>query len=86
MLACVEHKLGPQLVNWDYKDETLNTTTQQINRQKSARHLEILQFDSSEPRAVFYDHKRKRGNMATLTICDCGDFNRQKNVKPCMHI
>jgi hypothetical protein len=86
VLACVEHKLGPQLVNWDYKDETLNTTTQQINRQKSARHLEILQFDSSEPRAVFYDHKRKRGNMATLTICDCGDFNRQKNVKPCMHI
>lgn len=86
MLACIEHKSAPQLINWSYQDETLNSTFQQINRQKSARHLEILQFDSSEPRAVFYDHKRKRTNMATLAICDCNDFNRQKNVKPCMHI
>ena len=77
---------GAELLNWDFKDEALNSTTQQINRQKSARHLEILQFDASEPLAVFYDHKRKRGNLATLTHCDCTDFNRRKNVKPCMHI
>jgi hypothetical protein len=84
-----EPKPTPKLANWDYGNEALNSTTQQINRQKSARHLEILQFDPSEPRAVFYDHKRKRANMATLTVCDCNDFNRQtssKIVKPCMHI
>jgi len=85
-LARFEPKPNLELVSWDFKDEALNSTTQQINRQKSARHLEIFQFDPSEPRAVFYDHKRKRGNVATLTHCDCNDFNRQKNPKPCMHI
>ena len=85
-LACFESKSDVELTSWDFKDEALNSTNQQINRQKSARHLEIFQFDPSEPRAVFYDHKRKRANVATLTHCDCNDFNRQKNVKPCMHI
>jgi hypothetical protein len=86
MLPCIEHKNGPRLADWDYSDEEANSTVQQINRQKSARHLEIVQFDSSEPRAFFYDHKRKRVNTATLATCDCSDFTRQKNVKPCMHI
>ena len=75
-----------ELVSWSFADDALNSTTQQINRQKSARHLEILQFEASEPLAAFYDHKRKRANVATLTHCNCNDFNRQKEVKPCMHI
>src|SRR4029077_15449784 len=41
------------LQNWNFYDEELNSTTQQVNRQKSTLHLEILQFDPSVPRAVF---------------------------------
>jgi len=74
------------LVNWNYNDEAANSTTPQINRQKSARNLGILEFDPSVPRAVFYDVKRDNRHTATLTQCDCNDFNRQKNFKPCMHI
>ena len=46
------------LAKWNFKDEAANSTTPQINRQKSARNLEVLQFDPSEPRAVFFDPKR----------------------------
>jgi hypothetical protein len=79
------------LTNWDFKDETTNSTTQQINRQKSARNLEIVQFDPSEPRAVFFDPKRGTKNTATLSECGCNDFNfagtsPRKEFKPCMHI
>jgi len=79
------------LTNWNFQDGTANSTTQQINRQKSARNLEILQFDPSEPRAVFFDPKRNNRQTATLTHCDCNDFNLagsspRKTFKPCMHI
>ncbi|MGD0872853.1 MAG: SWIM zinc finger family protein [Bryobacteraceae bacterium] len=79
------------LTNWNFQDEGANSTTQQINRQKSARNLEILQFDPSEPRAVFVDPKRNNRQTATLTRCDCNDFNLagsspRKTFKPCMHI
>src|ERR1035437_9324553 len=79
------------LANWNFKDETANSTTQQINRQKSARNLEALQFDASEPRAAFFDPKRGTKHTATLTKCDCSDFNLagtnpRKRFKPCMHI
>lgn len=79
------------LQNWKFKDTVANSTTQQINRQKSARNLEILQFDPSEPRAVFFDPKRNNRQTATLTQCDCNDFNLagsspRKSFKPCMHI
>jgi hypothetical protein len=79
------------LINWNFQDESLNSTTQQINRQKSARNLEILQFDPSEPLAVFFDPKRNNRHTATLTQCDCGDYNfagvsPRKIFKPCMHI
>jgi len=79
------------LTNWDFKNEAENSSTQQINRQKSARNLEILQFDPSEPRAVFYDRKRDAKQTATLADCDCNDFNLsgsspRKSFKPCMHI
>ncbi len=79
------------LANWDFKDDAANSTTQQINRQKSARNLEILQFDPSGPRAVFFDPKRNNEQTATLSRCDCNDFNlsgssQRKTFKPCMHI
>jgi hypothetical protein len=79
------------LANWNFKDEAANSTTQQINRQKSARNLEVLQFDPSEPRAVFFDRERGARHTATLTECGCNDFNLagtnpRKNFKPCMHI
>jgi hypothetical protein len=79
------------LSNWDYEDETANTSTQQLNRQKSARNLEILQFDPLESCAVFFDLKRGTIHTAYLTYCDCSDFNLvgnspRKTFKPCMHI
>ena len=51
------------LTNWNFSDEPANATTQQINRQKSARNLEILQFDASEPRAVYFDPKRNQARI-----------------------
>ncbi|HTB85415.1 MAG TPA: SWIM zinc finger family protein [Candidatus Sulfotelmatobacter sp.] len=79
------------LDKWDFQNEVENSTTQQINRQKSARNLEIIQFDPSEPRGVFFDTKRNSKNTATLCECDCKDFNfagqnRRNSFKPCMHI
>lgn len=79
------------LTNWNFRDEAANSTTPQINRQKSARNLEVLQFDPSEPRAVFFDIKRNTKHTATLSQCDCSDFNlvgaaQRKSFKPCMHI
>ncbi len=74
------------LIDWNFQDEAANSTTPQINRQKSARNLEILQFDPSEPRAVFFDSKRNEKHTATLTQCDCNDFTRLKLPRPCMHI
>jgi hypothetical protein len=47
-------------LNWNFQDEAANSTTPQINRQKSARNLEILQFDPSGPRAVFFDQEETR--------------------------
>jgi hypothetical protein len=81
----------PMLKNWNFTDEAANSSTQQVNRQKSARNLEVLQFDPSEPCAVLFDHKRNERHTATLTECDCNDFNRagsspRKDFKPCMHI
>jgi SWIM zinc finger len=79
------------LTNWNFKDEAANSATQQINRQKSAQNLQVIQFDPSEPRAVFFDPKRGVRHTATLTECDCSDFNLagtnpRKTFKPCMHI
>ena len=78
------------LTHWDFSDEAASST-QQINRQKSARNLDILRFDPSEPRAVFCDPKRDNRQTATLAKCDCNDFNLaglspRKTFKPCIHI
>jgi SWIM zinc finger len=90
-MVFMENLSPTMLVNWNFQDEAVNSTTQQINRQKSARNLEILQFDPSEPRAVFFDPQRKERHTATLTQCDCIDFNfagasPRKTFKPCMHV
>src|ERR1700756_819753 len=90
-MVFMENRGPTMLVNWNFQDEAVNSTTQQINRQKSARNLEILQFDRSEPRAVFFDPQRKERHTATLTQCDCIDFNfagasPRKTFKPCMHV
>ena len=79
------------LTNWNFRDEPANSTIMQINRQKSARNLEILQLDPLNPRAVFFDPERGEKHTATLTECDCRDFNLagtnpRKTFKPCMHI
>src|SRR5882724_3108893 len=79
------------LANWNFNDEAANSTTPQINRQKSARNLAIVEFDPSVPRCVFLDAKRGTRNTATLTQCDCKDFSLvgstpRKTFKPCMHI
>ena len=64
----------------------MHSTTPQINRQKSARNLVILEFNPSEPRAVFFDPRRDNTHVATLSQCDCNDFTRLRVPKPCMHI
>jgi hypothetical protein len=71
---------------WDFQDEAANSTTPQINRQKSARNLVIIEFDPSVPRAVFFDPRRDNTHGATLSQCDCYDFTGLKAPKPCMHI
>ena len=79
------------LIEWDFSDEAANSTTQQINRQKSARNLGVREFDHSVPSAVFHDAGRKQTHRATLLTCDCRDFNfagssPRKSFRPCMHI
>jgi hypothetical protein len=79
------------LTDWNFADEAANSATQQINRQKSARNLDVREIDHSAPRAVFYDPGRRETHIATLTTCDCRDFNfastaQRKTFKPCMHI
>lgn len=79
------------LDTWDFKDPLTNSTTPQVNRQKSARNLMIVTVDKQNATAVFWDVKKGIGNTATLARCDCKDFNFSGNVprktfKPCMHI
>jgi hypothetical protein len=73
-------------LQWDFGDEAVNSTTPQINRQKSARNLVILEFEPSVGRVVFFDPRRDETHAATLNECDCHDFTRLKVPKPCMHI
>ena len=63
-------------LQWGFGDEAVNSTTPQINRQKSARNLVILDFDPSEPGAVFFDPRHEQMHAATLSQCDCFDFTR----------
>jgi len=79
------------LQDWDFADESANSATAQINRQKSARNLDILELDLETGMGIFYDPKRDVGSSCTLKCCDCHDFNfsgnsPRKTFKPCMHI
>jgi predicted nucleic acid-binding Zn finger protein len=79
------------LQDWDFADESANSATAQINRQKSARNLDILELDLETGMGIFYDPKRDVTSTCTLKHCDCHDFNfsgnnPRKNFKPCMHI
>jgi predicted nucleic acid-binding Zn finger protein len=79
------------LENWDFKDPLINSTTPQINRQKSARNIMVIAIDKHNATGVFFDAKKGIRNIATLTKCDCKDFNfsgkaPRKIFKPCMHI
>jgi SWIM zinc finger len=79
------------LGNWNFADVEANSTTHQVNRQKSAHELTILELDQASPRATFFDPGRGETHTATLKTCDCRDFsfiggNPRANFKPCMHI
>jgi len=79
------------LGTWDFEDPLINSTTPQINRQKSARNLTIITIDMQNATGAFWDVKKGTGNNATLARCDCKDFNfsgnaPRKTFKPCMHI
>ena len=79
-------KLVALKLQWDFQDKIANSTTHLINRQKSARNRIIRDFDASVPHGVFFDPKRDRTHRASLNQCDCYDFTRLRDLKPCMHI
>jgi predicted nucleic acid-binding Zn finger protein len=79
------------LQNWDFSDTAANSTTPQVNRQKSARHLGVISIDRQNRTGVFLDPRKGIKNEASLAKCDCIDFNfagnsPRKTFKPCMHI
>ena len=79
------------LGTWDFEDPLINSTTPQINRQKSARNLTVITIDKHNTTGVFLDATKGTRNTATLARCDCKDFNfsgngHRKTFKPCMHI
>src|SRR5512139_2119883 len=79
------------LQDWDFADDPANSATALINRQKSARNLDILELDLETGMGIFYDPKRDVRSSCTLKCCDCHDFNfsgnsPRKTFKPCMHI
>ena len=79
------------LKDWNFSDTAANSTIPQINRQKSARNLEVIAIDPRNQVATFLDQKKKQKNTASLSQCDCHDFgfagtNPRKSFKPCMHI
>ena len=64
---------------WDFEDETANSTTNQINRQKSARNLIIRDFDPSGPHGIFFDPKRDKTHRASLNQCRLLRFHAIKD-------
>lgn len=78
------------VTGWDFADNALNSTTQLLDRQKSAMNLEILQFNETKQTAFFLDH-RNGEIISSLTICECRDFSfigksPRKKFTPCKHI
>lgn len=78
-----------KLEYWDFSDKAINSKLQQINRQKSALNLKIIDLDRANKRASF--HGDFGPVTATLADCTCEDFNYiggypRKKFFPCMHI
>jgi hypothetical protein len=79
-----------KLTNWDFGDKKINSGTQQVNRQKSALNVEVIEIDKEENAGIFSD--KKNGIVtASLKECECKDFNfignsPRKSFFPCMHI
>lgn len=79
-----------ELGKWDFSDQEINAKTQQVNRQKSAIKLKVIELDRAKGTGVFWD-KRNGEVKASLTVCECKDFNfsgksPRKTFAPCMHI
>ncbi len=81
-----------ELKSWDFSDSVLNSAVGLINRQKSALNLIVLEIDREKKSAVFFDAVKNIKSTATLSRCDCSDFNLVAGVSPkrvftpCMHI
>lgn len=79
-----------KLVNWDFRDEKINSSPQRVNRQKSALNVKVIEIDLENNAGIFSD--KKNGVVATrLDECECQDFNFigksiRKSFFPCMHI
>lgn len=79
-----------KLEAWDFTDIAKNSTTQLINRQKSALNVEIRNIDASNRSGIFFD--LNNGTVQTsLDECECFDFNYigsspRKKFQPCKHI
>ena len=79
------------LEKWNFIDPVANSTTPQMNRQKSARNLIAISIDRRNCTGLFFDSKKDVQNAASLSKCDCNDFNfagtaPRKRFAPCMHI
>jgi len=79
-----------KLKKWDFSDQELNSKTQQVNRQKSAINLKIIDLDKDAGVGIFWD-KRNGEIKANMDECECKDFNfagksPRKTFAPCMHI
>jgi len=79
-----------KIKDWDFKNIQANSTTQLINRQKSALKLKVLELDKDSKIGTFYDPKNGKVK-ASLEECECRDFHyigkaRRKTFTPCMHI
>lgn len=78
------------LLLWDFRDNKINSGIQQVNRQKSALNVEVIEIDVEGNTGVFSD--KKNGIItANLNGCECKDFNfigksPRKSFFPCMHI
>ncbi len=77
-------------INWNFRDKEINSSTQLINRQKSALNINVESINKLEKSGIFND--KKNGTVkTTLENCECRDFNfvgkaPRKQFMPCMHI
>ena len=79
-----------KLLEWDFNDPVANGKIMQVNRQKSALNLKVIDLDIANGKAVFGDGATSE-IRTSLDSCECRDFNLtgqypRKNFAPCMHI